>query len=56
MDFNEAIELKSDYGDAYYGLGRTLQKEGKNEDARKAYQRAVDNGSSNAKQAIDELK
>ena len=54
--FNRAIALKSDYGDAYYGLGRTFQEQGKTDDARNAYQQAVDNGSSNAKQALDELK
>jgi serine/threonine-protein kinase len=54
--FNRAIELKSDYADAYYGLGRTLQEQGKTDEARKAYQSAIDNGSSNAQQALDQLK
>ncbi|HET7630636.1 MAG TPA: tetratricopeptide repeat protein, partial [Candidatus Saccharimonadales bacterium] len=54
--FNRAIELKDDYGDAYYGLGRALQELGQTDDARNAYQQAIDNGSSNAQQALDELK
>jgi serine/threonine-protein kinase len=54
--FNRAIELKDDYADAYYGLGRALQEENKTEDARVAYQHAIDNGSTSAKDALDQLK
>jgi tetratricopeptide (TPR) repeat protein len=54
--FNRAIELKSDYADAYYGLGRALQEQNKTEDARVAYQQAIDNGSTSAKDALDQLK
>ena len=54
--FNHAIELKSDYADAYYGLGRALQGQDKQEDARVAYQQAIDNGSTSAKDALDQLK
>jgi serine/threonine-protein kinase len=54
--FNRAIELKSDYADAYYGLGRTLQEQNKTEEARVAYQQAIDNGSTSAKDALDQLK
>jgi len=54
--FNRAVELKSDYADAYYGLGRALQGQNKTEDARAAYQHAIDNGSTSAKDALDQLK
>jgi eukaryotic-like serine/threonine-protein kinase len=54
--FNRAVELKDDYADAYYGLGRALQEANKTEDARVAYQRAIDNGSTSAKDALDQLK
>jgi serine/threonine-protein kinase len=54
--FNRAVELKSDYADAYYGLGRALQEQNKTEDARVAYQQAIDNGSTSAKDALDQLK
>ncbi|MEP7188801.1 MAG: tetratricopeptide repeat protein, partial [Roseiflexaceae bacterium] len=54
--FSRAIELKSDYADAYYGLGRALQGQNKTEDARVAYQKAIDNGSTSAKDALDQLK
>jgi serine/threonine protein kinase/tetratricopeptide (TPR) repeat protein len=54
--FNRAVELKDDYADAYYGLGRALQEENKTEDARVAYQHAIDNGSTSAKDALDQLK
>jgi eukaryotic-like serine/threonine-protein kinase len=54
--FDRAVELKSDYADAYYGLGRALEGQGKREDARAAYQKAIDNGSTNAKDALDQLK
>jgi len=55
-EFNRAIKLKSDYADAYYGLGRALQGQDKTEDARAAYQQAINNGSTNAKDALDKLK
>ncbi|MDQ2998985.1 MAG: tetratricopeptide repeat protein, partial [Chloroflexota bacterium] len=54
--FSRALELKSDYADAYYGLGRALQDQNKTEDARVAYQQAIDNGSTSAKDALDQLK
>jgi serine/threonine protein kinase/tetratricopeptide (TPR) repeat protein len=54
--FNHAIKLKSDYADAYYGLGRTLQAQDKKDEARAAYQKAIDNGSTSAKDALDGLK
>jgi len=54
--FNRAVELKSDYADAYYGLGRALQEQNKTEEARVAYQQAIDNGSTSAKDALDSLK
>jgi serine/threonine protein kinase/tetratricopeptide (TPR) repeat protein len=54
--FNRAVELKSDYADAYYGLGRALQGQNKTEEARAAYQQAIDNGSTRAKDALDQLK
>ena len=54
--FNRALELQSNYADAYYGLGRVLEDQGKTEEARTAYQKAIDNGSTNAQQALDGLK
>jgi serine/threonine-protein kinase len=54
--FNHAIELKDDNADAYYGLGRTLQDAGKTEEARTAYQAAVEQGSERAKEALAALK
>jgi serine/threonine-protein kinase len=54
--FERAVALKSDYADAYYGLGRALQGQGKPDEARAAYQQAIDNGSTNAKDALDQLK
>ena len=56
QEFNHAIDLKSDYADAYYGLGRALQSQDKKDDARAAYQKAIDNGSTSAKDALDQLK
>jgi serine/threonine-protein kinase len=54
--FNRAGELKSDYADSYYGLGQVLQAQGKAAEARIAYQTAIDNGSTLAKDALDKMK
>lgn len=56
VSFRRATELKSDYADAYYGLGEVLEAKGKTDDARQAYQTAVEHGSSFAKDALDKLK
>jgi eukaryotic-like serine/threonine-protein kinase len=54
--FQRAVELKEDYADAFYGLGRALEEQGKTDKAREAYQSGVDNGSSSAKDALEQLK
>lgn len=40
--FEMAIKLKEDYAMAYFNLGRTLQKTGKNIDAANCYQKAIE--------------
>ncbi len=54
--FTRAIELSAGYADAYYGLGRVYEAQGKPDEARQAYQTAVDNGSTSAQDALDNLK
>ena len=54
--FRRAIELLSDYADAYYGLGLTLEAKGNIDEARQAYQTALDHGSPFAQAALDRLK
>ncbi len=41
--FREAIELRDDYSEAYNNLGLLLSREGRSEDAIKAYEKAVEN-------------
>ncbi len=54
--FRRATELDTHYADAFYGLGRTLEDLGKKDEARDAYQSALDNGSVDAQAALDALK
>lgn len=54
--FQRAIELNSDYADAQYGLGRTLEDQGQADAAREAYAQAVANGSNDAQTALERLK
>jgi eukaryotic-like serine/threonine-protein kinase len=54
--FRAAIAIESGYADAYYGLGRTLQDQGRVDEARTAYETAVQEGSDSAQDALDQLK
>jgi serine/threonine-protein kinase len=54
--FERATELNEHYADAFYGLGRAYQGQGKRDEARHAYQSAIDNGSTSAQSALDQLK
>jgi serine/threonine protein kinase/tetratricopeptide (TPR) repeat protein len=53
--FRRAIEIDGDYADAYYGLGRALQDQGRADEARTAFETAVQLGSDSAQDALDQL-
>lgn len=53
--FNRAIELRPEYADAFLGLGDTLTKQNRLEEARAAYEQARSHGSPAATERLKQL-